>query len=253
MPRPGSCILSPPIGIGVGASASDKSEPYTEDWAVIEIGASKIDKSNFKRNAIDLGIRIPMHELNQMMNPNIDYYHFRDYDALPFNYPFERLLELQGTIPDDELRHPPRSSITREQNGDKDPDPQCIMVLKRGHGTDLTVGRANTIFSYVRRDYLDDANGSTTTKISKEWPILPRDIHTRTFSGTGDSGAVVVDGRGRIGGILTGGAGTMRRCSPKSELQLQLDISYATPISFLLKSMQANGLREPNISPVLNA
>jgi len=58
----------------------------------------------------------------------------------------------------------------------------------------------------------------------------------------GDSGAVFVDGRGRIGDLLTGGAGVMH----------SLDITYATPISFL-KRMQENGLHRPNVSPTLTA
>ncbi|KAG9019614.1 hypothetical protein FRB90_012460 [Tulasnella sp. 427] len=210
----GHVILSPPISVS--------SEGYTVDWAVIEIDASKIDKGNFKGNAIDLGTLIPVGEFVRMICPN--YMNDRT-----FKYPAFRNLKLQGTIPYDEMRSP----RALDQYGKP-----CLMVVKRGYGSGLTVGRANNFFSYVR-SYMDD--GSVQT--SKEWAILPRDSKSRSFAEQGDSGSVIVDGSGRIGGLLTGGAG-----DPDD-----LDITYATPIDFLLKSMEQNGLYKPNINPCLDS
>ncbi|KAL6303779.1 hypothetical protein BKA93DRAFT_898944 [Sparassis latifolia] len=214
----GHVILSPPINVGVGSS----SEGYTEDWAVIEIDASKVDASNFNGNAIDLGSRIPADEFTRMMylNPR---------NAHSFTYPGDRLLRLKGTIPDEEMRHP----TALDQNDDP-----CLMVIKRGNTTGLTVSRANDICSYARNYYDDDK-----AKTSKEWAILPFDSKSGAFSAKGDSGSVIVDGLGRIGGLLTGGA-----CATPSS-----DVTYATPISFLLKRMQDNGLRKPNVNAVLTA
>ncbi|KAJ6616363.1 hypothetical protein B0H10DRAFT_2176659 [Mycena sp. CBHHK59/15] len=211
----GHVILSPPINIGVGGS----SEGYTEDWAVIEIDASKVDASNFKGNAIDLGTRIPADEFTRMMCPNPRNDH-------SFTYPGDRLLMLKGTIPDEEMRHP----TAFDQNNDP-----CLMVIKRGNTTGLTVGRATDICSYAR-NYYDDDKAET----SKEWAILPFNSKSGPFSDTGDSGSVIVDGLGRIGGLLTGGAGA----TPS------FDITYATPISFLIMRMRANGIR-PNLNPIL--
>jgi hypothetical protein len=56
----GSCDPLPSYQIGA-------SEQYTEEWAAIEIDASKVDGTNFTGNAIDLGTRIPAYEL---MHPN---------------------------------------------------------------------------------------------------------------------------------------------------------------------------------------
>ncbi|KAK7447048.1 hypothetical protein VKT23_014258 [Stygiomarasmius scandens] len=207
----GHVVLSPPISIS--------SEGYTEDWAVIEIDASKVDKTNFKGNAIDLGTRLPIPEVILMLSPNLQ--------NAQFKYPGDRLLRIQGIIPDDEMRHP----TTLNQNGDP-----CLMVIKRGGATGLTIGRADDVCSYARI-YHDNGNAET----SKEWVILPFDSRSGAFSAKGDSGSVVVDGLGRIGGLLTGGAGSTS----------SLDLSYATPISFLLKRMQDHGLREVNINPVL--
>ena len=211
----GHIILSPPISVGVGSSGS-----YTEDWAVIEIDPSKVDTSNFGGNAIDLGTRIPFVKFIRMVCPNHQ-------DTYSYKHPHDRLLRVKDTIPDEEMRH-----LTALDEND---DP-CLMVIKRGNTTGLTVGRANNIFSYARNYYNDNK-----TETSKEWAILPFDSKSGPFSAKGDSGSVIVDRLGRIGGLLTGGAGATS----------SLDITYATPIGFLLKRMQENGLHEPNISPAL--
>jgi hypothetical protein len=214
----GHVILSPPINASVGSG----SEGYTEDWAIIEINASKVDASNFKGNAIDLGTRIPLHIFTLMMRPNPQ-------NAQSFTYPLDRLLMLKGTISDEEMRHP----TVLDEN-----DNPCLLVIKHGNTTGLTVGRANDICSYAC-SYDDEDNAKT----SKEWAILPFNSKSGAFSDKGDSGSVIVDGQGRIGGLLTSGASA----TPSSDL----DITYATPISFLLKRMQDNGLYKPNINPVL--
>jgi hypothetical protein len=183
-----------------------------------------VDTSNFNGNAIDLGTRISVGELTLKMNPN-----FRNTRHESFRYPTGRLLKLRGTIPDTEMRRP----TARDQNGDP-----YLVVMKRGNSTGLTVGRANEIFSYVRNYYNDDLD---TPETSKEWGILQFDSKSGAFLAEGDSGSVIVDGLGRIGGLLTSGAGA----TPV------LDISYATAISFLLNRMKDNGLHEPNINPVL--
>ena len=51
----GHVILSPP------------SESYTEDWAVIEMDASKVDVNNFTGNTIHLDTRISVPKFTRMM------------------------------------------------------------------------------------------------------------------------------------------------------------------------------------------
>ena len=198
----GHVVFSPPIVVGAG------TEQYTQDVAVIEIDASKIP-SSFPGNAIDLGTKFSPADLMCMMRSNTR-------NTLGFKYPFGRLLSLQGTITDDEMRRPTKY----DQNNDP-----CILVLKRGGTTGLTVGRANNVFSYVRNYFGDNVSG-----VSKEWAILPFDNKSGAFSGKGDSGAVVVDGAGRIGGLLTCGGGTAD----------SYDLTYVTPISFVLKAIRSN-------------
>ncbi|KAI5997749.1 hypothetical protein EDC04DRAFT_2612486 [Pisolithus marmoratus] len=81
----GHVTLSPPSNVGVN------SKCYTEDWAIIEMDPSKIDSSNFKGNAIDIGTCIPAEKLALMMDQN----------AQPFIYLTNRLLKLNGIIPDE--------------------------------------------------------------------------------------------------------------------------------------------------------
>lgn len=196
-------IFSPPITIGAD------TEQYTRDVAVIEIDSSKIDSSKFASNTIDLGSKYPPNVLRRMMYPNPKTRH-------NFNMPRDRLLKLRGTIKDDEMRRP----TTYDEN-----DNPCIMVLKRGRTTGLTVGRANNIFSYTRI-YFD----RTYTGVSKEWAVMPFNKNSGPFSDKGDSGSVVVDAMGRIGGLLTGGSGITDRT----------DVTYVTPITFVLKTIRSN-------------
>jgi hypothetical protein len=194
----GHVIFSPPIGVGAD------TEQYTQDVAVIDIDASKIDPSSFAGNVIDLGPKFPPQVLTPMMYPNPRNSH-------NFVYPLNRLLSLRGIITDEEMRKP--TMYDRNNN-------PCIMVIKRGRTTGLTVGRANDILSYTRNYF----------GVSKEWAILPFDHRSGAFSAKGDSGSVVVDGAGRIGGVLTSGGGDTDSS----------DVTYVTPIDFVLKTIRGN-------------
>ena len=138
-------------------------------------------------------------------------------------YPIGRLLPLQGVIEEDELRLP--------QMRDDDEEP-FLHVTKSGCATGVTIGRATGAKSFVR-EYFPDGTHQT----SMEWAILPYDQKSRAFSAPGDSGAIIVDGKGRIGGLLTGGTGKTEE-DPDTT-----DITYATPFYWLLQRIQA---RFPN-------
>ncbi|QRV95606.1 hypothetical protein RhiJN_23624 [Ceratobasidium sp. AG-Ba] len=184
----GKVYLAPPIEFDVQPGG------YTEDWALIEIDPSKLDAANFIGNAIYLGTCTEMEG---------------------FEFPKDGLLMLSGIIPEEE-----QGNLTATDN---DGNP-CLMVLKRGSATGLTVGRANNLYSY-RRKRLEGSG----FRMSKEWPIIS-DKKGRPFSTEGDSGAVVVDGLGRVGGIITSGSGE----------PLQRDVTYATPFSFILDRIKAH-------------
>ncbi|KAH9983972.1 hypothetical protein BJV77DRAFT_1146038 [Russula vinacea] len=65
-------------------------------------------------------------------------------------------------------------------------------------------------------------------------------LKSGVFSTLGSSGSIIVDGRGRIGGLLTGGAG-----------KESLDISYATPFSWLFPRNKNSGLPGAHFYPVV--
>ena len=112
----------------------------------------------------------------------------------------------------------------------------AIMVMKRGGKTGLTVGRANEIISYSRTLTAEGASQTT-----KEWSILPYDKKSSPFSATGDSGAAIVDGRGRLGGMVTSGM----------SYTASLDVTYTTPTDMLFHSFTLWGFGKANLSPEL--
>jgi hypothetical protein len=69
-----------------------------------------------------------------------------------------------------------------------------------------------------------------------QWAILPYDHKSGAFSAPGDSGAVIVDDKGRIGGLLTGGAGQRE----------STDVTYASPFYWLLQRIKSHF---PNAHP----
>ncbi|KAH9033043.1 hypothetical protein EDB84DRAFT_1270390 [Lactarius hengduanensis] len=204
----GHIAYSPPITVGTG------TKRYTEDWALIELDRSKIDWDNFRGNVIDLGTEIPIPEIVSKMRPD-------PANRASFQYPLGGLLPVQGVIAEDELRRP--------QTHDADGEP-CSMVIKNGSATGTTIGRANGIKSFVRQHF-PDGNHET----SMEWAILGHGLSSRGFSAPGDSGAIIVDGKGRIGGLLTGGSGRTD----------STDVTYATPFYWLLE--ECIKTRFPNV------
>ena len=164
-----------------------------------------------------------MFDVVDRLHPN---YKLLNSDPLSsFEYPIDRLLPLQGVIEEDELRLP--------QMCDPDGEPY-LHVIKSGCATDMTIGRATGVKSYVR-EYFPDGTHQT----SMEWAIFPYNQESRRnyctpFSASGDSGATIVDSKGRIGGLLTGGTGKTEE-DPDST-----DITYATPFYWLLQRIKTH-------------
>ena len=217
----GFISYSPPIGFSIG------EHKYTEDVAIIEVDADKINTGTFRSNFIDRGSDFGLLELMEMINP-------RGWDTenpSPFESPMERLRPLRGIIPDAELRDPKQKDFN---------DDPCTMVVKRGKTSGLTLGRLNNMPSYTRT-YWEDG----TSDASMEWPIFSyrhdRAKHAVAFSKAGDSGSVVVDGKGRIAGIITSGSGD----NPVVEGDPSppaAHVTYMTPADFLYNQMLARGI-----------
>lgn len=210
----GHVVLSPPLVL------SDGNGSFTQDFAIIEVDTTKIDINDFVGNAIDLGTEIPVETLTAWMYPH-------PANLPSFKYPANRLLQFHGTLSDDEIRsHNPK-------NVDKRGDP-TIMVLKRGYGSGLTTGCVNNIRPIFRKAFK-----TKPEDYSREVAVLPRTSKSGAFSKDGDSGAAVISGWGAVAGMLTGGAG----------ISEATDITYVTPIAFLLERLEALGF-PANIFPV---
>ena len=143
-----------------------------------------------------------------------------------FEYPIGRLLPLEGTITDHLMREP--------DMWDPNNNEPCLLVIKNGNATGTTIGRANGVFSIVR-EYFTNMSISQT---SMEWAIINHDKESEVFSEPGDSGSIIADIRGRIGGMLTGGSGKKATC----------DVTYATPFWWLLERIKANGFPNANLN-----
>jgi len=163
---------------------------------------------------VDLGIDVSVDKFTSWMLPH---------PANPpsFDYSGDRLHKFFGTIPDEKMWKPDPNTHDHEN------DP-IIMVMKRGHASGLTIGRLNTIRSFTRY-YFKGEPGT----MSKEVAVLPRNSESGPFSKPGDSGSGVVDGKGRLAGLLMAGAGV-------TDI---LDRTYITSVNFIYARMLMHGLR----------
>jgi hypothetical protein len=118
-------------------------------------------------------------------------------------------LKVKGVVKEDEIRKPKQLDTNGEE---------CLIVIKNGKTTGVTIGRGTGIESFVRQ--YDDYGIKRT---SMEIAIYPYSHRDGAFSAKGDSGSIVVDWQGRIVGMLTGGAGAIE----------STDVTYLTPYFWL--------------------
>ena len=235
----GHVVLSPSLSV-------DPESGFVEDWAVVEIDGAKIDTTNFVGNAIDLATTDPIDFTAWMCPQQEQPGQFAGPLPGSFRYPRNRLLKFCGTVPDEEVWKP------IPQNPDHHDDPQCIMVIKRGSASGLTVGRLNTLRSFTRIFVPAHSHGQPESNLnngdwqtSKAVAVLPRSSkwpRENPFAQPGDSGAAVVDGGVRLVGLLVGGAG-----KPGEDA---FDCTYLTSIDFIRERMAEYGL-EADLSPSL--
>ena len=95
---------------------------------------------------------------------------------------------------------------------------ECLLVVKSGNSTDVTIGRTTGIMTFVR-EYFEGGTHET----SMELAIYPYGNKAGAFSAPGDSGSIIANGEGHIIGLLTGGA----------KLMDSTDVTYAIPLFWL--------------------
>lgn len=113
-------------------------------------------------------------------------------DQVDYEYPEDGLLQIHGVVPESEIRQPEQLNA----NGDN-----AMPVIKNGLATGTTVGWVNGLKSLVR--YYVDYDLEFT---ALETTIVPYGGRG-AFSDQGDSGAIILDRKGRIFAVLTGGGG----------------------------------------------
>ena len=153
--------------------------------------------------------------------------HPRDDGRTTLEYPGDRLLPLRDIISEELMRHPDMLDHDNEA---------CLLVIKNGNTTGVTIGRATGIFSYVRGYFPNN-----THQTSMEWAIRNYDNKSGVFSAPGDSGSIIVNGLGRIGGLLAGGSGKTGSS----------DITYVTPWFWLFQRIKANGFPNAHLYPAM--
>jgi hypothetical protein len=126
-----------------------------------------------------------------------------------FKFPPGGLLQVKGFVPEREIRQPQQCDANGED---------CLIVLKNGNTTGVTFGRGTGLESFVRT-YPEYGNAET----SMEFAVYPYSNKEGSFSAPGDSGSIVVDGQGRIVGLLSGGTGASD----------STDVTYLTPYFWL--------------------
>ena len=200
----GHVTLSPPI------SSDDGDEDSTDDWAVVEVYPSMIAKLNFVGNVIDLG-SIAVDELTAWVESS-------------FKYHRSRLLRFCDLVSDKVFKANFKTNVDHDN----------IMVMKNGSASNLTIGCLNIVQAFVRTYSIDGQPG----KMSKEVCVPPRNSKSGSLSVRGDSGSAVIDGIGRVCGIITDGDGA-------TDVS---DCPFVTSIRFLLKRLKSFGI-EANIFP----
>jgi hypothetical protein len=140
--------------------------------------------------------------------------HPHSQDRSSFKFPPRGLLQISGFLSEDEIRSPKQLDANGEE---------CLLVIKHGGTTKVTLGRGTGIASFVRT--LDDDN---VKKTSMALAIHSYSRKDGPFSRPGDSGSIVVDRTGRIVGLLTAGAGNTETT----------DVTYLTPYFWLDKHIK---------------
>ncbi|KAF9517859.1 hypothetical protein BS47DRAFT_449479 [Hydnum rufescens UP504] len=193
---------------------------YTLDLAIIKIDAGTLDANNYRGTTINIGDKYTRREFMRRV-------YLHPTNPTSFKFPTNRLVTLQDQVPESALIKPPML----DANGES-----CLIVFKNGAKTDTTIGKANNVSSYTRTDL----TGQHTE--SREWPVIPTNKDSGAFSATGDSGSCVADAFGRVGGIVNGGSGATDSS----------DVTYVTPISFIMKVLhETKRFRHAHLNPVL--
>jgi len=127
-----------------------------------------------------------------------------------FKSPINRQFRINGWVP--------RELLINPNSFDSHGEP-CLIVMKYGNTTDLTVGRYAGPEAYLRDEF-----GQESTELA----IYNYDRESGPFAAKGDSGSLIFDGMGRMVGILHSGM-------PRG---LTSHVTFATPAWWAVEKLK---------------
>lgn len=145
----GYVVYTPPISVSTGP------KKFTEDWALIDLYLDKIDWDGFKGNVIYLGNKISADDFVLKMHPHPE-------GRSSFKFPIGGLLQVKGVVKENEIRQPTQL----DKNGE-----ECLLVIKNGKSTGVTIGRGTGIESFIR-EYDEYGNESTSMEVAISGHLL---------------------------------------------------------------------------------
>ncbi|KAJ6463355.1 hypothetical protein C8R45DRAFT_1055836 [Mycena sanguinolenta] len=146
----------------------DDRHKYTKDIGAFEVDAAKL-KAQSKGNVVDLGSKFTRSQLTAMFYP-------RSNGRTTFEYPPNRQLRMSGCLSKELLAAPD----CYDSNGEP-----CLIVMKDGNTTDLTVGHYAGLEAHLCNDLGVE---------SIELAFYNYDRTSGPFSAEGDSGSLIFDG-----------------------------------------------------------
>ncbi|KAG5817737.1 hypothetical protein H9Q74_001584 [Fusarium xylarioides] len=215
----GHVLFSPKYSL----STTTTNATWLRDWALVELHPDRHETvfSEIK-NRVVAGPNANR-QLNQVLLHELSADHrTKLQDQLLVNH-HTNTYELTRSVQADEMREPFEAARSLENE-------PAMVVAKFGRTTGLTFGVANGVKS-KRRQMM-----TGVWVISDEWCIVGHKKRGQTreaFSSKGDSGACIMDIYGRVAGLLTSGK--------EAQKHGEHDVTYATPIEWLLKDIRSYG------------
>ena len=202
-------------------SVDVEGDHYTMDVGTFELDKAKF-KPNFKGNVINLGAFcfifhiITSSDKKRLLGAKYssgeltDMFYPLHNSRTVFKFPPNRQLKVTGIVTRERLANPDCFDSNNEP---------CLIVLKDGGTSDLTVGKYAGLEAYLCDDLGQE---------SIELAIYNYNKQSGDFSAKGDSGSLIVDGMGNMVGILHSGM-------PKGASN---HITYATPAWWIEKQIR---------------
>ncbi|KAI1038723.1 hypothetical protein LB503_007697 [Fusarium chuoi] len=216
----GHVLFSPEYGL----STSTPNVTWIRDWALVELHPDRHETvfSEIK-NRVVAGPRANG-QLFQALFHELSADHQTHVKGLFVDYP-TNTYKLTRPVQEREIRQPFEAARKLKN---KPP----IVVAKFGRTTGLTFGVANEAKSVLRKMLAGE------TVMSDELCIIgqkkEKGLCREVFSSKGDSGACILDMNGQVAGMLTSGM--------EAQNDDAIEITYATPIEWLLKDIRSYGL-----------